>query len=340
MSLIAKCYPALRKPLFAMDAEKSHDLLLKTLPLVAKTGLSSEEIKGTPVRLMGLTFPNKVGLAAGLDKDGRAVAGLAGLGFGAVEIGTVTPLPQSGNDKPRLFRLPEHQGIINRMGFNNDGAAALCQRLQGLDLRPVMLGINIGKNKATPNDAALSDYQKAFAQVYPYADYVTINLSSPNTPGLRDLQGEEFLTQLMAALIQQRAELADTHNKHVPIAVKIAPDLSDDALMAMAATLIKADADAVIATNTTIDKNAVSGHVYANEAGGLSGAPLTARATEVIATLAKALDGALPIIGVGGILSGADAQAKIAAGASFVQLYSGLIYRGPGLITEVAEALG
>jgi dihydroorotate dehydrogenase len=339
MNLLHSLYPLVKPLLFKLDAEIVHHNSLAMMNRCQQLGLATSPLYGKPIKLMGLTFPNKVGLAAGLDKDGKAMIALSQLGFGAIEIGTVTPRPQGGNPKPRLFRLDQADAIINRMGFNNDGVEALVARLKAKSPEGVVLGINIGKNKNTPNEDAVSDYEKAFAQVYQYADYITINLSSPNTPGLRDLQGEAFLADLMTRLHQLRDSLSQQHAKHVPIVVKVAPDLEHDALNALAKALVENQADGVIATNTTIDKTAVSELKDGNEQGGLSGAPLTEKSTEIIAQLAKSLDGAMPIIGVGGIMSAEDAQVKMQAGASMVQLYSGLIYKGPKLITDVAKAL-
>ena len=287
---------------------------------------------------MGLQFPNRVGLAAGLDKNAAHIDGLAALGFGFIECGTVTPRPQPGNPKPRLFRLPDAEALINRLGFNNDGVERFLANANRASWRGI-LGLNIGKNFDTPNARAAADYVACLRAVYARASYVTVNVSSPNTKGLRDLQSEEALDGLLGVLKAEQKALADRHGKYTPIAVKIAPDLTPAALDGIARLLVRRKVDGVIATNTTIARDAVKGRPGADEAGGLSGRPLRAQATAVVARLAKALDGALPIIGVGGILSGADAKEKIDAGATLVQLYTGLIYRGPDLVSECARAL-
>lgn len=291
---------------------------------------------------MGLRFPNPVGLAAGLDKDGACIDGLAALGFGYLEVGTVTPRPQTGNPKPRMFRLVPQNALINRLGFNNRGVDHLLERLdrsrfpgagQGL------LGINIGKNFDTPLAQAHEDYLYCLRKVYPRASYVAINISSPNTQGLRDLQGEDALVHLLSLLKQEQSRLADEHGKYVPLAVKIAPDLDASELKQIAGCIVRCEIEGVIATNTTIARPGLDGQALASEKGGLSGAPLLASSNAAIQTLAQALDGAAPIIGVGGIMSGEDACSKIAAGASLVQIYTGLIYRGPGLVEECVRAL-
>ena len=287
---------------------------------------------------MGITFPNRVGLAAGLDKNAAHLAGLAALGFGFLEVGTVTPRAQPGNAKPRMFRLPQSRALINRLGFNNDGVAALVANVARARYAGV-LGINIGRNFDTPNERAGDDYVTCLRAVYPHAHYVTVNISSPNTQGLRDLQAEDTLNALLVRLKREQAALATLHRRYVPLAVKIAPDLTDDALRGIAQLLVAHGIDSVIATNTTIARDAVARQPHAQEAGGLSGAPLRERSTAVVRTLADALGGALPIIGVGGIGSGDDAREKIAAGASLVQLYTGLIYRGPALVAECVEAV-
>ncbi|MGL6072004.1 quinone-dependent dihydroorotate dehydrogenase [Craterilacuibacter sp.] len=334
-------YPLLRPLLFRLDPEAAHQLTLKLLDKAYQLQLGTlmgKSIPRNPVKVMGLTFPNPVGLGAGLDKDGEHIDALAELGFGFIEIGTVTPRAQAGNPKPRLFRLPEHQAIINRMGFNNLGVDNLVRNVQQSRFKGV-LGINIGKNASTPIERATDDYIECLDKVYPCASYVTVNISSPNTKNLRQLQQGSELAELIAALKTRQAMLADKHGRYVPFAVKIAPDLDQAAVRDIARLLLAHKVDAVIATNTTLSREAVAGHTHAAEAGGLSGAPVTALATGVIQTLAQELDGALPIIGVGGILSGDDAADKIRAGASLVQLYSGLIYRGPQLIAECAQAI-
>lgn len=343
--MIEKFLYALARPmLFSMDAEKAHNFALPALQKSAKLGLT--KILPRPAAdartVMGIRFPNPVGLAAGLDKDGAYIDGLAALGFGSLEIGTVTPRPQPGNPKPRMFRLPQAHAIINRMGFNNGGvdtfvanveASRFYQEKQGV------LGLNIGKNADTPIERAADDYLHCLTKVYPYASYVTVNISSPNTKNLRQLQDVSELDALLAALKDAQQRLADLHKRYVPIALKIAPDLDAEQIRNVASALLRHKIDGVIATNTTISREAVLGMPHAEEAGGLSGAPVLAPSNQVIRGLKRELGDALPIIGVGGILSGEDAQAKIDAGASLVQLYSGLIYRGPALIRECAAML-
>ena len=334
-------YPLLRPLLFRTDAESAHETTLSLLDTAYRlqlTGLLSRKVGRNPVKAMGLTFPNPVGLAAGLDKNGDHIDALAALGFGFIEIGTVTPRPQDGNPKPRLFRVPEYEGIINRMGFNNKGVDALLENVRNSHFQGI-LGINIGKNASTPIENAKDDYLTCLDKVYECASYVTVNISSPNTKNLRQLQQSDELGELLAALKNRQSRLADQHGRYVPLAVKIAPDLDAEQTQEIARLLTEHQLDAVIATNTTLSRSEIAGHPLQNEAGGLSGAPVRERSTLLIRNLARALDGALPIIGVGGILSGADAQEKIDAGATLVQLYSGLIYRGPGLINECAEAL-
>jgi dihydroorotate dehydrogenase len=287
---------------------------------------------------MGIEFPNPVGLAAGLDKDAKHINGLAALGFGFIEVGTVTPLAQPGNPQPRLFRLPEAEAIINRMGFNNLGLAHLLEQVKASGFDGV-LGINIGKNKDTPPERAVDDYLIGLRGVYPHASYITVNLSSPNTPGLRDLQFGQPLIDLLAALKKEQLLLAESHGKYVPMAVKIAPDMAEDDIRNVAEVFVEQGIDGVIATNTTIARDAVAGLPHGAEVGGLSGAPVRGSSTQVIRILADALQGRLPIIGVGGISDGASAAEKIAAGASLVQVYTGFIYRGPALIAEAAAAI-
>ncbi len=334
-------YSLLRPLLFSLDAETAHRLTLGALDkahALQLDALLGHKPKRLPVKAMGLTFPNPVGLGAGLDKDGAHIDALAALGFGFIEIGTVTPRAQPGNPKPRLFRLPEHQAVINRMGFNNLGVDNLVRNVEASRFKGV-LGINIGKNADTPIERATDDYLTCFDKVYPCASYVTVNISSPNTKNLRQLQQGQELAALIAALKARQAQLADVHGRYVPFAVKIAPDLDDDAVRDIARLLAEHEVDAVIATNTTLSRDAVAGHTHANEAGGLSGAPVRERSTGVIRTLAQELGGAMPIIGVGGILDGGDAARKIEAGATLVQLYSGLIYRGPALVGECVDAI-
>lgn len=333
-------YPLLRPALFSLDPEDAHRLTLASLDVAERTGLLKllPRAAGKPVRVMGIDFPNAVGLAAGLDKDGAHIDALAALGFGFVEIGTVTPRPQAGNPRPRLFRLREARAIINRMGFNNLGVDNLVQNVAASGFTGV-LGINIGKNKDTPNEQAVDDYLACLDKVYAHARYVTVNISSPNTQNLRELQKDEALDALLSAIKLRQSELAQRHGKYVPIALKIAPDLDDTQIAAIAALLMMHRMDAVIATNTTLARDAVAGLPHAAEAGGLSGAPVREASTRVIRALAHHLGNEVPIIGVGGILSGADAAEKIAAGASLVQVYSGLIYRGPALVHECVAAL-
>jgi dihydroorotate dehydrogenase len=329
-------YSLFRPLLFAADPETAHAATFKALDTAARLGIAqalAPKVPADPVTVMGITFPNRVGLAAGLDKNAEHLVGLSTLGFGFIEAGTVTPRPQPGNPKPRLFRLPEAEALINRMGFNNVGVERFVANVKRSGYRGI-LGINLGKNFDTPNERAADDYVIGLRAVYPYASYVTINVSSPNTKGLRDLQSEDALGALLTILQQERAALADKHGRKVPLTVKIAPDLTDDALRGVARRLVKARVDGVIATNTTIARGKVRGLPHAEEVGGLSGKPLQARADAVIRKLAKALGGALPIIGVGGIVSGEDARAKLEAGATLVQLYSGLIYRGPQLVAD------
>jgi len=334
-------YSLVRPALFALEAETAHQLTLGSLRTLHAMGLSSllaPPPANDPRTVMGLTFPNPVGLAAGLDKNGAYIDALAALGFGFIEIGTITPLPQPGNPKPRLFRLPEAQAIINRMGFNNDGVDALIANVKRAKYRGV-LGINIGKNALTQMERAADDYLACLRKVYAHASYVTINISSPNTKNLRQLQGGDELDALLAQLKTEQEKLAQQHGRYVPLAVKIAPDLDSVQIKQIAALLVKHRIDGVIATNTTLSREGVENLPHGAEPGGLSGAPVRDKSTAVIRQLAAELRGALPIIGVGGIMSGADAAEKIHAGASLVQIYSGLIYRGNSLIVECANAI-
>ncbi len=340
----ARAYGLLRPLLFALEPERAHRLVLDSLSRVHALGggrLLAPTLADDPVQLLGLRFANPVGLAAGLDKNAAHVDALAALGFGFLEVGTITPRPQAGNPAPRLFRLPPARALVNRFGFNNDGLQACLQRLARCRWDGV-LGINLGKNATTPIEAALDDYLAGLRAAYPLACarpcYLAINISSPNTRDLRRLQHGGELALLLAGLASAREELAQRHGRRVPLAVKIGPDLADAELPQLAATLVEHQVDAVIATNTTIDRSAVAGLRHAQEAGGLSGAPLRQRATEVVGQLARHLQGALPVIGVGGILSGADAVEKLRAGARLVQLYTGLIYRGPALVAECRRA--
>ncbi len=328
--------------MFQLDAESAHDLTLKSLKWAEKTGvlgLYPQAPACAPRQAMGLTFPNPVGLAAGLDKNGAVIDGMAKLGFGFIEVGTVTPRPQPGNPKPRLFRVPQAEGIINRFGFNNLGVDNLIENVRAAKYKGI-LGINIGKNFDTPNERAVEDYLLCIQKVYAHASYITVNISSPNTKNLRALQEKEALSDLLASLKLEQTKLAEQHGKYVPITLKIAPDLTPEQVIEIADLLMQHKMDGVIATNTTLSREAVKGLPHADEAGGLSGAPVRNQSTLVVQQLSKQLQGALPIVGVGGILSGADAVEKIAAGASLVQVYSGLIYKGPALVHEVARALG
>ena len=337
-------YSLMRSALFALDAEDAHNLTIATLarsPVSRLVGAISPPLPATPVRVMGIDFPNRVGLAAGLDKDGAAIDGLAAIGFGFVEIGTTTPRPQPGNPKPRLFRLPAAEAIINRMGFNNDGVERLLANVAAsrFPTQGGVLGINIGKNFDTPIERAVDDYRICLEKVFAAASYVTINISSPNTKNLRDLQRDDALDALLGALKADQERLTETHSKYTPLALKIAPDLDDAQIQAIAELLRRHRIDGVIATNTTLDRGGVASLMHGDEAGGLSGRPLFEKSTAVVGRLARALQGEVPIIAAGGILSGEDAYAKIAAGAELVQLYSGLIYRGPCLVTEIGRAL-
>lgn len=337
-------YALARPLLFAIDPEAAHNLTLPALRRAAALGLTSSIAKpqSDPRTVMGITFPNPVGLAAGLDKDGAYIDGLATLGFGSIEVGTVTPRAQPGNPMPRMFRLPQANAIINRMGFNNGGVDIFVANVQASRFyqnKEGILGLNIGKNADTPIDRAVDDYLICLEKVYPYASYVTVNISSPNTKNLRQLQGASELDALLSQLKEAQKRLADQHKRYVPIALKIAPDIDAEQIQTIAQALLRHKMDGVIATNTTINRDAVKNMKHAEEAGGLSGAPVFESSNIVIRALKKELGDALPIIGVGGILSSEDAQAKIAAGASLVQLYTGLIYRGPALIKECAAAL-
>ena len=333
-------YSTLSRLLFCLPPETAHELTLDALGAAERLKLLSllpRPASQRPVEVMGLTFPNAVGLAAGLDKNGDYIDGLGALGFGFIEIGTVTPRPQPGNPRPRLFRLTSEQAIINRMGFNNLGvdhlvARAFRRRYSGV------LGINIGKNADTPVERAVDDYLAGLDKAYSCADYITVNISSPNTAGLRDLQFGENLKSLLTPLKERQKALAEREDRYVPMVVKIAPDMEDDQLRALAELLVALGIDGVIATNTTIARESVAHHALAAEAGGLSGAPLRERSTRVVSVLADTLEGRLPVIGVGGIDSGPAAQEKLAAGAALVQIYTGLIYRGPGLVREAVEA--
>ena len=337
-------YALARPLLFSLDPEEAHNLTLPALRRAAGLGMTRllRRPRPDPRTVMGITFPTPVGLAAGLDKDGAYIDGLAALGFGFIEIGTVTPRAQPGNPRPRMFRLPEANAIINRMGFNNGGVDAFVRNVQASRFyrnREGVLGLNIGKNADTPIERAADDYLICLEKVYPYASYVTVNISSPNTKNLRQLQGASELDALLSTLKDAQQRLADQHKRYVPIALKIAPDVDGEQVKNIADALLRHRFDAVIATNTTITRDAVKGMAHAEEAGGLSGAPVFEASNQVIRALKAELGDTVPIIGVGGILSGADARAKVEAGAKLVQLYSGLIYRGPALIRECADAL-
>ncbi len=338
-------YSLARSVLFSLDPEVAHDLTLTQLQRAHALGLARFACKSVPplpVRVMGLDFPNPVGLAAGMDKNGEHIDALGTFGFGFIEAGTVTPRPQPGNPKPRIFRLIPAQGVINRMGFNNDGVDALVanvKRQTAFRRRGGIVGLNIGKNATTPIERALDDYVAGLQKVYEHADYVAVNISSPNTKDLRALQGTKELTGLLAGLRDERRRLEDRHRRRVPLAVKIAPDLEDAAIPLVADILVEHDVDAVIATNTTIARDKVKGLLHAEETGGLSGRPLTERATAVVDILARHLQGTLPIIGVGGVMNGQDAVEKMQAGASLVQVYTGFIYSGPDIVADCVEAI-
>ena len=337
---------ALTRPfLFGLDPERAHELTLESIATLQNTPLQclwSQARVADAVTVAGLKFPNRIGLAAGLDKNGRCIDGLGAMGFGFIEVGTVTPQGQPGNPKPRMFRLPEQQALINRLGFNNEGLAAFLanvQRARSFRGAGGVLGLNIGKNAATPIERAADDYLLGLEGVYPHADYVTVNISSPNTKNLRELQSDAALDALLGALQQRRAALAVQHKRQVPMFVKIAPDLDEAQVAVIAATLKHNGIDGVIATNTTIGRDAVKGLKHAEEAGGLSGKPVFEASNRVIRLLRAALGTDYPIIGVGGVMSGRDAVAKITAGADLVQVYTGLIYQGPALVAECARAL-
>ena len=337
-------YTLARKLLFSLDPEIAHGFAMSSIAKLNHAGIAcllAKQPAADPVQVMGLTFPNPVGLAAGLDKNGQYIDALAALGFGAIEIGTVTPRPQPGNPKPRMFRIPEREALINRMGFNNDGVEAMLANVKASQFaqRGGILGINIGKNFDTPIEKAADDYLTCLDRVYTAASYIAVNISSPNTKNLRELQNDAALDDLLGRLKAEHQRLADQHGKYVPLALKIAPDLDDEQIQAIANLLRQHRIDAVIATNTTLARDAVSGLPHAEETGGLSGRPLLESSTAVQRKLAAALAGEVPIIGVGGIMKGADAVAKIEAGAQLVQLYTGFIYRGPDLVGECSAAL-
>jgi dihydroorotate dehydrogenase len=330
-------WPIARSLLFRLDPETAHDITLKALDSFG-WALPRARPAGRPSRVMGLDFPNRVGLAAGLDKNGAHIDALARLGFGFLEVGTVTPRPQPGNPRPRMFRIPQARAVINRMGFNNLGVDRLVRNVDATRYRGI-LGINIGKNFDTPIDRAVDDYLHCFDKVYPYADYVTVNISSPNTRNLRDLQGAAELDRLLGSMDRRRDELADMHGRHVPLAVKVAPDLDDEQIPVIAEVAARHRMDAVIATNTTVSREGVEGMQYADEAGGLSGAPLKPRADHVLGSLRQALPAEVALIGVGGITCGQDAVDKLDLGAQLVQFYTGMVYRGPELVGECLRAI-
>ena len=339
-------YSTARRVLFAMNPETAHAVTMANLDWIVHLGLHkliTHMPDDDPVTVMGVRFPNTVGLAAGMDKDGTRVSAFGGLGFGHVEIGTITPLAQPGNPKPRLFRLIPAQGVINRMGFNNEGVDQVLLNLRSADafrLRGGVLGINIGKNAVTPIENALSDYEKCLDKVYDHADYIAVNISSPNTKNLRTLQGAGELDHLVAGITAKREALkAERGGKHVPIAVKLAPDLENDEILRCVDTLVSYGIDGVIATNTTINRKRVQGLEHAEETGGLSGAPLRERSTEVVRLIAEHVKGEIPIIASGGVMTGADAIEKLEAGAQLVQLFTGFIYNGPKLVADCVEAL-
>ncbi|MBL9131269.1 MAG: quinone-dependent dihydroorotate dehydrogenase [Verrucomicrobiaceae bacterium] len=340
MTWLERIYPALKPWLFRLDAESAHTLTVKMMVISHKLGLIQSVAPSSPcapVNCMGLSFPNRLGLAAGMDKSASAVEAWGALGLGHVEVGTLTPRPQPGNPKPRLFRLPEHEALINRMGFNNPGILSAVARLEKRRTKAVV-GVNIGKNFDTANDAAVNDYLYCLKVAYPVADYITVNISSPNTKGLRDLQAEDAVRGLIGALKKEQASLQKEHGRKVPLLVKIAPDLNEMQIEALARVFNEMALDGVIATNTTIDRNAVAGHALAGEGGGLSGGPVRERSTLVLEAFRMLLAERTPLIGVGGILSAADALEKRKKGAELVQIYSGLVFRGPALIREVLGA--
>ena len=331
-------YSLARPLLFSLAPERAHELTLSLLKSSHKIGMMRQNIASKPVTCMGIQFPNPVGLAAGLDKNGAYIDALASPGFGFIEIGTITPLPQSGNPEPRLFRLPKAKAIINRMGFNNDGVDKLIENVKAAKFKGI-LGINIGKNAVTPVEKAVDDYLICLEKVYNYASYITVNISSPNTKNLRSLQSGDALTELLETLKKRQLELADENQHYVPLVLKVAPDLEPEDIQFIAQQLLTFKIDGLIVTNTTLSREGVEGLPFGDEAGGLSGAPVFEKSTACLAAFAKVLNGRIPLIGVGGILSGADAVAKQKAGASLVQVYSGLIYTGPTLVKDCVDAL-
>ncbi len=337
--MIDAAYPIARRFLFSLDAEVAHHVSMAGLRLAERTGLLALLFgrfpEKEPVELMGLRFPNRVGLAAGLDKEGNTIDALGRLGFGFIEIGTITPRPQAGNAKPRLFRLVPHEAIINRMGFNNPGIAAGVENVRARGNFTGPVGFNIGKNKDTPNEDAADDYLACLEKAYPVADYIAVNLSSPNTPGLRDLQAADSSARLLGLLKAEQEKLAARHGKRVPILFKVAPDLTGEQVADLSRAFLDGGLDGLIATNTTLDRDAVKGHPRANEAGGLSGRPVFAKSNEVLSAFATAFSGKIPIIGVGGISSKEDAEEKLRAGADLIQIYTAFVYQGPALVREL-----
>jgi dihydroorotate dehydrogenase len=341
MPPVPPLYSLARPLLFALDAERAHELGLLAIETAYRTGtkpLLGKRPQPLPQEVLGLLFDNPVGLAAGMDKNGAHIDALASLGFGFLEIGTTTPRAQAGNPKPRMYRLPQSRAVINRLGFNNRGVDVLVRNAEAARYRGV-LGINIGKNKDTPNERAADDYLYCLERVYPRASYITVNISSPNTQGLRDLQEEDALRRFVGTLRERQEQLAGQHGQHKPMLLKIAPDLDEVQMDAIARVLVEARIDGVICTNTTIARDGVEGHRHADQTGGLSGAPLFDRSTAVLKAMAERVGAVMPLIGVGGILAGADAAVMIRAGASLVQCYTGLVYRGPELIGESVEAI-
>lgn len=331
-------YSLARPLLFSLAPERAHELTLSLLKSSHKMGLMRQNVAAKPVTCMGIEFPNPVGLAAGLDKNGAYIDALAGQGFGFIEIGTITPRPQAGNPHPRLFRLPQAKAIINRMGFNNEGVDQLVENVKAAKFKGI-LGINIGKNADTPVEKAVDDYLICLEKVYNYASYITVNISSPNTKNLRSLQSGDALTELLETLKNRQLELAQEYQHYVPLVLKVAPDLDETDIAFIAKQLLQFKIDGLIVTNTTLSREGVEGLAHAEEAGGLSGAPVFEKSTACLAAFAQVLKGQIPLIGVGGILSGADAVAKKQAGASLVQVYSGLIYTGPKLVKDCVDAL-
>ncbi|MEC9407639.1 MAG: quinone-dependent dihydroorotate dehydrogenase [Pseudomonadota bacterium] len=332
-------YALARPLLFSLDAEQAHHLTLAALSRAPSlAGLFSQAVED-PCEVMGLRVRNRVGLAAGLDKNATCIDAWSRLGFGLVEVGTVTPRPQAGNPKPRMFRLPEHEAIINRLGFNNDGLDVVLGNVRRSDRAGAKLGINLGKNADTPADQALADYQLGMEAAYRDADYLTVNISSPNTKGLRDLQAGDALVDLLNGLAQCRSRLMDASGKRVPVALKIAPDLTDDAVRSIADVVLRFGFDAIIATNTTIQRDQVAGARYADEQGGLSGAPVREASTRVLRVLRQHVGNGCALVGVGGVMSPGDAVAKLDAGADLIQLYTGFIYRGPRLVSGCVDAM-